>query len=546
MKKTAFSSLSNIFGKNHYEIDLPLHEFARYFNQNFSCFSALGEYAGSDLYEIADYVDKHARPEHVVWDINGNRTDAVLLDPAERYALMHLVRDFGINRFPYEEGSWHKHFAGIYLISDPGIACVLTVTNQTAYALFKYGSKEQKRLIPALTGSVADEKYGATWFTEIQGGSDLGANTVRADNREGRWVLNGDTKYFASDAGLADYAIVSARFNSSTSGAKGLGLFLIPEFRKSGERNFEVRRLKDKSATASVPTGEVIFRDTEAETVGELSKGIYYIMENLMISRLSNAFGALGVARKAYLEAYYYSTLRSTFGKKLIDHPLVIRDLLDMEIYIEGTMILALKAVDEFQNSYTDTPPYTQGYHYARMLTHLAKNLTADMASYVTEMAMQLHGGIGFLREFPIERLHREALITPIWEGPSNIQAIDMLESMAKKGAHLTLIADLESMSLRIKHGKDMLDACLSSIKNTSNSLSKMDEANVQFFAKDTLNSIGHATAVVLLLDASDKLGSDRIFRVAELYYRRFVAKLDYKTGTLTTHGDLIGIGPSD
>ena len=97
------------------------------------------------------------------------------------------------------------------------------------------------------------------------------------------------------------------------------------------------------------------------------------------------------------------------------------------------TTAITLKAIHEFQKSFKETPPYTERYHYARLLTHIAKNLTADMSSYVTRLAMELHGGIGFLSEFPVERWHREALITPIWEGTSNIQALDMLEAIVKK-----------------------------------------------------------------------------------------------------------------
>ena len=418
------------------------------------------------------------------------------------------------------------------------------MTNQTAYALFKYGNKHQKKLIPGLIGLYPDETYGATWFTEIQGGSDLGANLVSARQTGNAWVLDGDTKYFSSDAGLADYAIVSARFDTGIKGAKGLGLFLVSEYRKSGERNFEIRRLKDKSATASVPTGEVTFKNTEAEPIGELSKGIYYIMEDLMVSRLSNAFGALGIARKAYLESYFYSTMRSTFGKKLIDHPLVIRDLLDMEVYLEGTMMLAMKAADEFQKSYMQTPPYDSSYHYARLLTHIAKNLTADMASYVTELAMQLHGGLGFLREFPIERLHREALITPIWEGPSNIQALDMLESMAKKGAHSSLLLELDAILSRVSAGKGMVKECISSISDMVSLASTLNEGDLQFFAKDMLNTIGHGSAAAFLVDAAGKLGSDRLFRIAELYHRRFVSRRGYESGTLSAYGSLVNIVP--
>lgn len=402
MARDVYEYLSNSYGRNHFEVDRPLQMMIRYFAGDVPDLSPLGSFAGKELYEIADYVDKVADPKHVMWSVNGERVDEVWLAPSERVALERLFKEFKVNRSPYRGGTWFDHFASIYLISDPGIACILTVTNQTAYALHKYGDSEQKKLVGGMIGEGDAVTYGATWFTELQGGSDLGANAVEAANVGGRWFVNGDTKYFASNAGLADFALVTARPKGGQPGAKGLGLFLVPKYNSAGGRNFIVRRLKEKSATVSVPTGEVEFHDSEAGAVGKLSEGIYYTMEDLMVSRLANSFGALGVARKSYLEAYYYSKKRKAFGRLLIEQPLVQRDLLEMELYLEGTMALAFKAVDQFQKSWLETPPYDDDYHYARLLTHIAKNATAEMASHVTKLAMELHGGIGFLEEFPV------------------------------------------------------------------------------------------------------------------------------------------------
>lgn len=162
-------------------------------------------------------------------------------------------------------------------------------------------------------------------------------------------------KYFASGGvGLADIALTSARPEGGKAGAKGLALFAVPRLNSKGDLNFIVRRLKDKSGTNSVPTGEVEFHGSEAYLVGDLNNGIYYIMEDLMVSRLANAIGAVGIARKAYLEAYEYANKRRAFGKLLIEHPLVIRDLMDMEITIEGATALVFKAINEFDKTWHD------------------------------------------------------------------------------------------------------------------------------------------------------------------------------------------------
>ena len=537
-----YANLSNSYGTNHYDVDKPFQQLLTYFLGKTPDLSALGAYAGKELYELADYVDKLARPRLVTWSINGERVDGVWLDPSERTALERLFREFGVNRPPYRGGTWFDHFASIYLISDPGLACILTVTNQTAYALYKYGDERQKELVPSLIGEEGKVRYGATWFTELQGGSDLGANLVQAFQKDGRWRIAGDTKYFASDAGLADYALVTARPEGAPPGAKGLGLFLVPRQDSAGGRNFDVRRLKDKSATASVPTGEAEFHDSEAQPVGDLRKGIYYTMENLMVSRLANSFGALGIARKAYLEAYFYARRRRAFGKLLVEHPLVQRDLLETEVYLEGSLALALKAVDQFDRSWRDTPPYTDAYHYARLLTHLAKNITAEMSAYVTKMAMELFGGLGFLNEYPVERLHREALITPIWEGPSNIQALDLLEVMAKKNAHLTLLDDMKIIQPRITDGREEADLALKGMEAALARLSASDEAAAQYTAKDTLNALGHGVATIMLLAMGNKLRSRRIISVGRLYSLRFVEGMPWPAESLAGAAGLFSV----
>ena len=542
MARDVYGYLSNSYGRNHFEVDRPFQDILRYFAGKVPDLRELGSFAGKELYEVADYVDKTAHPRHVMWSINGERVDEVWLAPSERAALERLSRGFRVNAPPYRGGTWFDHFASIYLISDPGIACVLTVTNQTAYALYKYGSEDQKKLVPGLIGETDDVRYGATWFTELQGGSDLGANTVAAERRGSTWLVDGDTKYFASDAGLADFALVTARPRGSPPGVKGLGLFLVPRLGQNGARNFALRRLKEKSATVSVPTGEVEFHGSEASLVGKVEEGIYYTMEDLMVSRLANSFGALGVARKAYLEAYYYAKKRKAFGKPLVEHPLVKHDLLEMELHIEGTMALAFKAVDQFQKSWASRPPYDGAYHYGRLLTHIAKNATAEMAAYVTKLAMELHGGLGFLEEFPVERLHREALITPIWEGPSNIQALDMLEVIAKKRAHLSLVEDMNRLRDEITVERDAASAALDAITGALGRLSGTDEAGAQFMSKDALATMGNGISTLLLLAVGTRLGSERFAAAGRLYEKRFLEIAPLPADSLGEAGRIIAI----
>jgi len=172
--------LSLAYGLNHYLVDKPYRLLLRYHLGVEPDFSGLGEYAGREVYEVSYRVDRLSYPLLVSWDVLGGNPDVSILDPMERRVLEDLVLKYGVNRHPFEGRSWHFHYASIYLVGDPGISCILTITIQTAYALYKYGAEGVKEYYRSLTGMKEPPLWGATWFTEVQGGSDLGANATIA------------------------------------------------------------------------------------------------------------------------------------------------------------------------------------------------------------------------------------------------------------------------------------------------------------------------------------------------------------------------------
>jgi alkylation response protein AidB-like acyl-CoA dehydrogenase len=396
----------------------------------------------------------------------------------------------------------------------------LIVTNQTVYAIYKYAPDQAGWIERLLNG----EAWGATWMTETHGGSDLGANKTAARLSERGWRLTGEDKYFASNAGLADLAVVTARPEGAPAGPKGLALFLVPRLDENGQLNFRVRRLKSKSATRAVPTGEVELAESQALLIGQPDLGIYYTMENLTVSRLANAVGAMGLARKAHLEALLRVSARSTFGGLLVEHPLIRRDLTDLAVRTTGGLCLTFAAVQAFDQSWQATPPYTPQYHYARFLSHLAKNRTAEHAAETTRLAMEIFGGLGFLEEYAVSRLHREALVTAIWEGASNIQALEMLEVMQKKGAHKLFVEEMlpllaAAASPEARRAAEKLDRTLSQ-------LGKMEPTEAQWFSKDALNTLADIAQVALLYSlagAGGERGDDRYAKLAVLYEKRFL-----------------------
>ncbi|MFQ5709979.1 MAG: acyl-CoA dehydrogenase family protein [bacterium] len=517
------------YGLNHFTIDKPLQaalEYARLDSSYFKRLTAFGEYAGKDLLEITDYIDKVARPKLRMWDVQGTRLDWVQIDPAHKQALEKLL-DFGIVRAVYAESApFQFHYAMGYLLADPGLYCTLTLGNQTAYALYKYGDQElqQKYLTRYLEADSRQAWHGATFYTETQGGSDLGANRAVAKPAGKRWTIDSPDKYFASNAGIADGALVTARPEGGQAGTRGIALFFVPAFREDGSTNYCIRRLKDKLGTRAVPTGEVELIASEAYLIGSVEHGIYQALEVLIVARLANAMAALGVARKAYLEALHFTQKRQAFGKPVIEHPLVQKDLLEMEVEIEANLLLTLTAIEKFDGVWHEPPPYSDEFHYARFLAHIAKNMTAEMSARVTQQAMELHGGVGFLEDFPVARWHREALITPIWEGTSNIQALDMLEVMAKKNAHQRLFDEIHTFLPTAKKGwvKEALGTQLLKLEKETTRTLKLDATDAQYHAKALLVSLGELAATRHLLEAGDRLAADkgdhRFVRIVEFY----------------------------
>ena len=518
---------SYAYGKNHWLLEPDLGPVLRQYWPDMAAHEAelerFGVLAGGRAYEVADWVDRAASPELVMYDLDGQRVDRARLDPAHAGLLRELAF---INRPPYEGGSWRHHFALGYLLADTGLYCSLIVTNQTAYAIYKYAPEHSGWLEPLLSGQV----WGATWMTEIHGGSDLGANRTIACQEAGGWRLYGEDKYFASNAGLADLAIVTARPEGAPPGPKGLALFLVPRLDEQGRLNFRVRRLKRKSATRAVPTGEVEFDATRAYLIGRAELGIYYTLENLTVSRLTNAVGAMGLARKAHLEALFRLQSRHAFGQPLVAHPLIRRDLTDLAVRTAGGLALTFHAIEAFDRAWLETPPYSIGYHYARFLSHLAKNRTADHSTASTQLAMELFGGVGFLEDFAVSRLHRESLVTAIWEGASNIQALDMLEAMQKKHAHEPFLAEFVPMLDRAATpqaalAKEKLEVALAH-------LAGLPPQEAQWYAKDALSVLADAATVALLYSLAEGAG-DRYARLAALYAERFLLGQPYPSWAL-------------
>ncbi|MCA9902415.1 MAG: acyl-CoA dehydrogenase family protein [Anaerolineae bacterium] len=381
------------------------------------------------------------------YDLMANRIDELVFPSGYRDMLLEGYQNGVIWRgfAPADEGLTAVYalgyIAGYY---DTGLYCPYTVSLATAAVVDKYAAPDVRaRYLPRMLARDETVWQGATWMTEARGGSDLGnsVETIARQTRAG-WRLTGE-KYFCSNAN-AELAVVAARPEDAPPGVRGLALFLVPRYRQDGSLNVYIRRLKDKIATRSVPTGEVELRDSEAYLLGKPEHGIYLIMEVLNLSRVANNIGSVSLMQNALAQAYAFASERQAFGKRLLDQPLMRRQFEQKWQGLHAAFALAWETVLLAEEAWREPAgSYSERFQLFRIMIHLAKYWTAEQAVQYAKWAMEVNGGQGTLAEFGVERLLREAMITDIWEGPPHRQALDGLEAMERKGAHRLLFAHL-------------------------------------------------------------------------------------------------------
>jgi len=397
---------------------------------------------------ISNNIDRDGTPWVRMFDHFGKRVDEILY-PAEYQTILRRGYRAGTVWRALEEKSLVATYQLMYTISfyDPGVCCPYTVSLGTAVPLAKYGSPElQARYLPHLVRKDDSVWQGATWMTEIAGGSDLGAavKTIARPATNG-WRLTGD-KYFTSNAN-AELAVAAARPEGAPSGIRGLALFLVPRYREDGTLNCFIRRLKDKIATRSVPTGEIELRDSESYLLGPADAGIYLILEVLNLSRVANSVVSVALSQRAIADALAFAEGRIAFGKRLLDHPLLRQQFEARLKALRSAFALAWESVQLLDEVWMQRPPYSDRYHLFRLVAHLAKYWTAEFAVETAKWAMEVHGGLGVLAEFGVERWLREAMILAIWEGTSHRQILDGLEVMERKQAHKMLLRHLAQIA---------------------------------------------------------------------------------------------------
>ena len=494
---------------------------------------AFGELVGHTVAPNADVVDRNG-PKLRTRDRDGQLVNAVDYHPAhlesERrvYEAGAVADSFRAPASRKERLPLLHNLAMDYLLgyADIGLACPVAMTAGAAHVLDRFDDGANADYLEGLCTRYYDDLLqGAMFLTERQGGSDVGAiETVAEPVDDDVYALSGE-KWFCSnvDAGVV---LTLARRPDAPSGTAGLSLFLVPRRTRDGARNhLVVRRLKDKLGTVSVPTGEVEFDGTEGYLVGEPERGFRYMAEMLNFERLSNAFAACGATGRALLESKIKAANRETFGRRLDDHPLMRRDLVELAVAHEAATAFTFDAATAFEAAARGGDD--EAFGLMRALVPVAKHRTARLAVDVASYAMEIQGGNGYVADWVTHRLLRDAQVLPIWEGPSNVLALDLLRAMAREHSHEAVLARIdeyaaaadhpaiEGLLPRVGEARDGLAAAFATV-------AEADESTAQYHAKALADRVYDVYAAALLVVEAQRdleVGDGRKAVVA----RRFV-----------------------
>src|SRR5271165_2209996 len=459
----------------------------------------------SDVDAQANYTDRYAPPVLETYDRNGEVVNRIVAN--RWYEEQHReVYRRGIIGWPYAENAPHLlTFTMGYLLAQADISlhCPVTLTGAVAYVLGMHAPDEvRQRYIFDVIRMDGQAKTGGTWATEQHGGSDVGATTTVAVANGDRYALHG-LKWFTSNAN-GGLAVATARPEGAELGSAGLGLYLVPSHLEDGRPNhFRIRKLKDKLGTKGLPTGEIDLLGTEAIEVAPPPAGFKLMMEALEYSRVHNAVGSVGIQRRCLQEALAWAKSRRAFGHVLADYPMVQDELLRMRVHFEAGALLAFESAIAF-----DAVQQTcEHRNWLRLVTCLAKYLTAEYAISASRSALELIGGNGYTSDYPVARLLRDAQVLTVWEGPANIQALELLRMLSPRYQgweqyHARVQGVLDRLPDELGNLRAALHARLQA-DGDAMAIAMRDEESGQRYARKLLHRMSQSLAFALLCEAA-------------------------------------------
>lgn len=354
-----------------------------------------------------DFAQRELTPRSAQWDRDGWVDDAVLADMGSLGLMGMMV--------PEQWGGANVDCISYALAleeisaGDGSVGCIMSVHNSVGCGPIQaFGTDEQKQVW--LTALASGRMIGCFCLTEPGAGSDAASLRTRAELKNGQWILNG-SKQFITNGKRAKLAIVFA-VTDPDEGKRGISAFLVP----TDTPGFIVTRVENKLGIRGSDTAAISLENCaipEANLLGPRGKGLAIALSNLEGGRIGIAAQALGIARAAFESALRYARERIQFGVPIIEHQSIANLLADMEVDINAARLLTLHAASLRQ---AGSPCLSQASQ--------AKLFASEMAERVCTKAIQVFGGYGYLEDYPVERYYRDARITQIYEGTSEIQRL--------------------------------------------------------------------------------------------------------------------------
>ncbi|MQY05698.1 acyl-CoA dehydrogenase family protein [Actinomadura macrotermitis] len=496
----------------------------------------LGALMGGPIAELAEKTDRDP-PRLEKYDRWGRDISRVVMPASFEEARRALVA----SGFTRPEFFAEAKAAGVdaaplavawsYLLdqADIGMACALGTGGDMVVGLAElFAPEDVKARVRELFAAGMFSGEAAQLLTERAGGSDLGALESTATPDGDAWRLNG-LKWFASNAGGSAF-VVLAKPEGAADGVKGVAPFLVLRERRDGGRNgVRVRRLKDKLGTRSVASAEIEFADAEAFLLapaaapagqggGGDGKGLARMMELTNGARLGIAMMGVGCARRSLVESLCYTRAREAFGSPLYDRPLMRRKLAELIVETEAAQALVF-------DGYLRRPRL-------RIAAPLVKLRAARLGVTAASATIEIHGGNGYIEQWPVARILRDAQVNPIWEGGDNILCLDVRRAIEREDAHLPFLDRLAEAAAQAPAGDDATAALVRTrIGHLGEAIGRwrgLDPVTAEARLFPLAHFMADVYAAALLLEQAGweraELGTGRKALVARLYARAHLA----------------------
>jgi len=372
-------------------------------------------------------------------------------------------------------------------------------------------------------------------LTEPDAGSDLQAVMLKAtyNEDEDQWYLNGVKRFITN--GDADISLVLARSEEGSSDGRGLSLFVYDR----AEEKMTVRRIENKMGIKGSPTCELVFKNAPAKLVGDTRLGlIKYVMSLMNSARLGVGAQSVGIAEAAYREALKYAHEREQFGKPIIKYPAVYEMITTMKVKTQGIRSLLYEtarfvdlyksygfAAEERKLSPEERKDQKYYSRKADMYTPLLKLFASEYSNEIAYDALQVHGGTGFMKDFPIERIYRDARITTIYEGTSQLQVVAAIRGIGN-GSYLKYIREYEALEYNAESEviKARLIEMTQQFEETSDLMSAYKNSELwDFHSRRIVEMAGNIIISYLLLNDAQR--DEQYMASAEIFSKKAMAE---------------------